>query len=321
MTMCGEEFEPFEDDIAVLVGSEDAGSRLDIYCHNTIIPEISSRNYAQRLIKSGNITVNGKMLRTNYKVHAGDVIRCILPRPENLSILPENLPLDIVYEDQDLLVINKARGMVVHPAPGNYSGTLVNALLYHCTDLSDINGVIRPGIVHRIDKDTTGLLAVAKNNRAHLYLSAQLKNHDMKREYIAVTEGVIQDDRGTIDLPLGRHPTDRKKMAVRTESGREAITHFTVLERLKGHTFVACELETGRTHQIRVHLSHIGYPIVGDPFYGKKETHGMTGQALHARKLTFVHPSSGKTVSFEAAPPSDFARLVSGLSDSVSFTI
>ena len=319
--MCGEGFEQFEDDIAVLVGLEDAGSRLDIYCYNTITPEITSRNYAQRLIKLGNITVNGKMLRTNYKVHAGDMIRCILPPPENLSILPENLPLDIVYEDQDLLVINKARGMVVHPAPGNYSGTLVNALLYHCTDLSDINGVIRPGIVHRIDKDTTGLLAVAKNNRAHLYLSAQLKNHDMKREYIAVTEGVMRDDRGTIDLPLGRHPTDRKKMAVRAESGREAITHFTVLERLKGHTLVVCELETGRTHQIRAHLSHLGYPIVGDPLYGKKETHGMTGQALHARKLTFVHPSSGQSVSFEAAPPSDFTRLVSGLSDSVSFTI
>ena len=211
--------------------------------------------------------------------------------------------------------------MVVHPAPGNYSGTLVNALLYHCRDLSDVNGVIRPGIVHRIDKDTTGLLVVAKNNAAHLSLAAQLKNHGIRREYVAIAEGVLREDSGTIDLAIGRCPSDRKKMAVRPEAGREAVTHFTVLERLKGHTLVACRLETGRTHQIRVHLAYIGHPIVGDPLYGIKETHGMSGQALHARTLSFIHPSSGAPVSFSAEPPQDFSRLASGLSDSVSFTI
>ena len=202
-----------------------------------------------------------------------------------------------MYEDRDLLVINKARGMVVHPAPGNYSGTLVNALLYHCRDLSDVNGVIRPGIVHRIDKDTTGLLVVAKNNAAHLSLAEQLKNHGIRREYIAIAEGVLREDSGTIDLAIGRCPSDRKKMAVRREAGREAVTHFSVLERLKGHTLVACRLETGRTHQIRVHLAYIGHPLVGDPLYGTKETHGMSGQALHARTLSFIHPASGVPVS------------------------
>ncbi len=319
--MNGEEFFSLEEDSTWTARAEDAGVRLDVYCHTVMEAEIASRNYAQKLIEAGNITVNGKALRTNYKIRPGDVVRCFLPPPEELRILPEDLPLDIVYEDRDLLVINKARGMVVHPAPGNYSGTMVNALLYRCKDLSDINGVIRPGIVHRIDKDTTGLLVVAKNNAAHLHLSAQLKNHDIKREYVAVVEGVIPEHTGTVDLPLGRHPGDRKKIAVRTDTGREAVTHFTVLERLQGHTLVACDLETGRTHQIRVHLSHIGYPIVGDPLYGVRETHGMAGQALHARRLSFVHPSSGESVSFAAPPPEDFSTLVSGLSDSVSFTI
>ena len=321
MNMNGEEIEQFEEAFTVTVRPEYDGMRLDVYCHTVMESEISSRNYAQKLIESGHITVNGKTLRTNYKVRTNDAVCCVPPPPEDLRVLPENLPLSVVYEDQDLLVINKARGMVVHPAPGNYSGTLVNALLYHCRDLSDINGVIRPGIVHRIDKDTTGLLVVAKNNAAHLFLSAQLKEHEIKREYIAVVEGVVQENTGTIDLPVGRHPAERKKMAVRAGAGREAITHFTVLERLKGHTLVACNLETGRTHQIRVHLSYIGHPIVGDPLYGIRETHGMQGQALHARKLIFTHPSSGKLVSFEAAPPADFSMLVCGLSDSVSFTI
>ena len=295
--------------------------RLDVYLFAALGEEAGSRSYVQKLIDSGNVTVNGKITKSNYKVRAGDIVECAMPEPENVSILPENIPIDVVYEDKDLLVINKARGMVVHPAPGNYSGTLVNALLYHCSDLSDINGVIRPGIIHRIDKDTTGLLVVAKNNAAHLFLSEQLQNHDIKREYIAVTEGVIGENAGTINIPVGRHMTDRKKMAVRTDGGRAAVTHFTVIERLEGHTLIACNLETGRTHQIRVHMSYIGHPIVGDPLYGMRETHGMSGQALHARRLSFIHPSTGESVSFEASPPEDFSRLVSGLSSSVSFTI
>lgn len=307
--------------ITVTVDNDHAKTRLDVVCSLLFNEFINSRNYAQKLIESGNISVNGKILKTNYKVKAGDAISCVLPEPENLTIEAENIPLDIVYEDSDLLVINKGRNMVVHPAPGNYSGTLVNALLYHCKDLSDINGMIRPGIVHRIDKDTTGLLVVAKNNNSHLFLSEQLKKHDIKREYIAVAEGIINESSGTINLPIGRHEIDRKKMAVRADNSKEAITHFNVVNRLQGHTVVVCNLETGRTHQIRVHLSHIGHPIVGDPLYGMRDTHGMCGQALHARKLTFTHPSSGKLVSFEAPPPADFDELVKGLSDSVSFTM
>ena len=307
--------------ISITVDNNNAKTRLDVVCSVLMNEFISSRNYAQKLIESGNISVNGKILKTNYKVKTGDVITCVLPEPENLTIEAENIPLDIVYEDSDLLVINKRRDMVVHPAPGNYSGTLVNALLYHCKDLSDINGMIRPGIVHRIDKDTTGLLVVAKNNNSHLFLSEQLKRHDIKREYIAVAEGIITENSGTINLPIGRHEVDRKKMTVRADNSKEAITHFQVVQRLQGHTVVVCNLETGRTHQIRVHLSHIGHPIVGDPLYGMRDTHGMVGQALHARKLSFTHPSSGKLVSFEAPPPADFDELVKGLSDSVSFTM
>lgn len=305
----------------IIVDSQNAGKRLDVFCATEFQDKISSRSYVQKLIETGNISVNGKESKTNYKVKTGDKITFIQPKAQEVAILPEDIQIDIVYEDSDLLVINKKRGMVVHPAPGNYSGTLVNALLYHCKDLSDINGMIRPGIVHRIDKDTTGLLVVAKNNASHIFLSEQLKNHDIKREYIAVAEGVIKENSGTINLPIGRHPVDRKKMAVRSENSREAITHFNVIERLQGHTLVVCNLETGRTHQIRVHLSHIGFPIVGDPLYGFRDTHGITGQALHARKLTFTHPSTKEVVSFEAEPPADFSELVRGLSDSVSFTM
>lgn len=307
--------------VEIILDSEKAGQRLDVLCAAEFQDKISSRSYVQKLIETGNIFVNDKQTKTNYKVKKGDKITFIPPKPQEVAILPEDIPLDIVYEDSDILVINKARAMVVHPAPGNYSGTLVNALMYHCKDLSDINGIIRPGIVHRIDKDTTGLLVVAKNNAAHMFLSEQLKNHDIKREYIAVTEGIIKENSGTINLPIGRHSVDRKKMAVRSDNSREAITHFNVVKRLQGHTLVVCNLETGRTHQIRVHLSHIGYPIVGDPVYGFRETHGIMGQALHARKLTFTHPSTKELVSFEAEPPADFSKLVSGLSESVSFTM
>lgn len=307
--------------VEITVDTNSAGQRLDVLCASEFQDKISSRSYVQKLIETGNISVNDKQTKTNYKVKTGDKISFIPPKPQEVTILPEDIPIDIVYEDSDILVINKARGMVVHPAPGNYSGTLVNALLYHCKDLSDINGIIRPGIVHRIDKDTTGLLVVAKNNTAHLFLSEQLKNHDIKREYIAIAEGTIKENSGTVELPIGRHPVDRKKMAVRSENSKEAITHFNVVKRLQGHTLVVCNLETGRTHQIRVHLSHIGYPIVGDPLYGYRDTHGIKGQALHARKLTFTHPSTKEVVSFEAEPPADFSELVKGLSESVSFTM
>ena len=316
-----ENFSEIDNIIETNVDEDKAGTRLDVFCSIAFNEVVNSRNYAQKLIEAGSVSVNGRQLKTNYKVKAGDCISCVIPEPESLVVEPENIPIEIVYEDADIIVVNKARGMVVHPAPGNYTGTLVNALLYHCTDLSDINGMIRPGIVHRIDKDTTGLLVVAKNNKSHMFLSELLKSHDIKREYIAVAEGIINENKGTIDLPIGRHPVDRKKMAVRAENSREAITHFEVVDRLEGHSLVVCNLETGRTHQIRVHLSHIGHPVAGDPLYGLRENHGMTGQALHARKLTFIHPSSGKTVSFEAAPPSDFEALVRGLSSSVSFTI
>lgn len=307
--------------VEITVNSENAGQRIDVLCATEFQDKISSRSYVQKLIETGNISVNDKQTKTNYKVKTGDKITYVQPKAQEVAILPENIPIDIVYEDSDILVINKARGMVVHPAPGNYSGTLVNALLYHCKDLSDINGMIRPGIVHRIDKDTTGLLVVAKNNDAHIFLSEQLKNHDIKREYIAVAEGIIKENSGTINLPIGRHSVDRKKMAVRSDNSREAITHFNVIKRLQGHTLVVCNLETGRTHQIRVHLSHIGYPIVGDPLYGFRDTHGISGQALHARKLTFTHPLTKELVSFEADVPDDFSELVIGLSESVSFTM
>ena len=307
--------------VEITVDSKITGQRLDVLCASEFQDKISSRSYVQKLIETGNISVNNKQTKANYKVKTGDKISFIPPKLQEVTILPEDITIDIVYEDSDILVINKARGMVVHPAPGNYSGTLVNALLYYCKDLSDINGIIRPGIVHRIDKDTTGLLVVAKNNAAHIFLSEQLKNHDIKREYIAVAEGIIKENSGTVKLPIGRHPIDRKKMAVRSENSKEAITHFSVVKRLQGHTLVVCNLETGRTHQIRVHLSHIGYPIVGDPLYGYRDTHGITGQALHARKLTFTHPSTKEVVSFEAEPPADFSELVNGLSESVSFTM
>ncbi len=300
-------------------GAEHVGMRLDVFA--STCAENLSRSYAQKLIESGDITVNGAVKSTHYKIHKNDEVSVDVPPPEDLCILPEDIPLDVVYEDEHILIVNKARGMVVHPAPGHYSGTLVNALLHRCRDLSDINGVIRPGIVHRIDKDTTGLLAVAKNNEAHISLSEQLKKHEMNRIYTAVTEGLIDVRSGTVSVPIGRDPNDRKKMAVNTHDGREAVTHFTVLKRLEGHTLIECRLETGRTHQIRVHMSYIGHPITGDMLYGRGEMHGMQGQALHAGKLTLRHPASGELMTFEAPPPSDFTALVSGLSSSVSFTI
>ena len=230
-----------------------------------------------------------------------------------LSVEAENIPLDIIYEDHDIIVINKPRGLVVHPADGNSSGTLVNALLFHCQDLSDINGIRRPGIVHRIDKDTTGLLVVAKNNRAHNALAEQIKEHKVSRIYYALTEGIIAENAGIVDTPIGRHPTDRKKMAVTPGSGKRAVTHFTVLHRYREVTLVKCRLETGRTHQIRVHLAYIGHPVVDDPVYGRKISRGLSGQALHAGELTLQHPSTGQEMTFQAPLPDDFQMLLNVL--------
>ena len=274
-----------------------------------------SRTYIQKLVEDGSVTVNGGTVRTNYKLKEGDLVKIDIPAPEKLDVCAENIKLDILYEDNDIVVVNKPRGMVVHPAAGNYSGTLVNALMEHCKgSLSDINGVIRPGIVHRIDKDTSGVLVVAKNNSAHEKLSEKLKDHDIERIYLAVAEGIIREDSGKIDAPVGRHPVERKKMSVNTKNGRRAVTHFKVLERFADATLVECKLETGRTHQIRVHMSFIGHPLIGDTVYGrKKQSPGIEGQALHASLLGFVHPATGEFMEFTAEPPEDFRLLVERL--------
>ena len=286
------------------------GERIDSYIAS--VTELSRSN-VQKLIESGAILVNGKICKANYKLRTGDVAEIQMPETEDIEALPENIPLDIIYEDSDIIVINKARGMVVHPAAGNYTGTLVNALLYHCKDLSDINGVRRPGIVHRIDKDTTGLLAVAKNNNAHLVLAEQLQDHTMSRVYYAVVEGIIGENSGTVNAPIGRHDNDRKKMAVNTRVGKPAVTHFEVIERLDNCTLVKCRLETGRTHQIRVHMAYTGHPVTGDPVYGIKNNRGMEGQALHAGELTLIHPATGRPVTFKAPLPEDFEKLLKRL--------
>jgi 23S rRNA pseudouridine1911/1915/1917 synthase len=295
------------------ITEEDSEKRLDVML--TAKLGSFSRNRVEKLITDGNILVNGKAVKPGYKLKQGDKASVSIPEPKVLEVKAEDIPLDILYEDEDIIVVNKPRGMVVHPAAGNYEGTLVNALLEHCKgSLSDINGVIRPGIVHRIDKDTSGVLVVAKNNSSHGILSDKLKEHDIKRVYIAVAEGVIIEDTGKIDAPIGRHPTERKKMAVNLKNGRRAVTHFKVLERFKSATLLELQLETGRTHQIRVHMAYIGHPLIGDTVYGrKKQTYGIDGQALHARVLGFVHPGTGKYVEFEAGTPVEFNELVKTL--------
>ncbi|EIT85016.1 hypothetical protein A374_11980 [Fictibacillus macauensis ZFHKF-1] len=272
-----------------------------------------SRSQVQTWIKEGAITVDGKQIKTNYKVSAGEVVTIIVPDPVTLDVEPEEMNLEIVYEDGDVLVVNKPRGMVVHPAPGNYSGTLVNGLMAHCRDLSGINGVLRPGIVHRIDKDTTGLLMVAKNDMAHESLVNQLKAKTTTRKYKAIVHGNMPHDRGTIDAPIGRDKSDRQRMTVTDENSRDAITHFRVLERFPDFTFVECQLETGRTHQIRVHLKYIGFPLAGDPKYGPKKTLDINGQALHAGVLGFDHPRTGEYMEFEVPLPSDMETLLEQL--------
>ena len=276
----------------------------------TLEPEIT-RSQLKNLINDGHVTVNGQAVKPKYKVQAGDKISLVKPEPQSLELTPENIPLDIVYEDDDVIVVNKPQGMVVHPAPGHPDHTLVNALLYH-SPLSTINGTFRPGIVHRIDKDTSGLLMVAKNDLAHQSLAEQLRNKTNKREYLALVYGQIKEDEGTIDAPLGRNPQDRKKQAV-VKGGRHAVTHFKVIKRYDNFTLIKCILETGRTHQIRVHMKYIGHPLVGDPLYGPRKVIGKNGQFLHAALLGFKHPRTDKEMVFEAPLPENFQKMLDKL--------
>ena len=275
-----------------------------------------SRTYIQKLIEGGNVTLAGKVLKANYKVSAGQEIEVILPEPETLKVEPENIPLDILYEDSDVIVVNKPKNMVVHPAAGHYSGTLVNALLYHCQNsLSGINGIMRPGIVHRIDKDTTGALVVCKNDIAHQFLAEQLKEHSITRKYEAIVYHTFKETEGRVEGPIGRHPSERTKMAINYKNGKEAITNYRVLENLSnGYAHVECRLETGRTHQIRVHMASIHHPLVGDTVYGpQKDSFGLDGQTLHARVLGFIHPTTRKYMEFEAPIPEYFNKLLQKL--------
>ncbi|KEH97176.1 RluA family pseudouridine synthase [Clostridium botulinum] len=282
--------------------------RLDLFISNSL--EGKSRSYIQKLIQEGHVKVNGKDKKSNYKLKLHDSVVVNNIEKEDKKINPENIEMDILYEDNDIIVINKSQGMVVHPATSNYSGTLVNALLYHCDTLSTLNDDTRPGIVHRIDKDTSGVLVIAKNNKAHEILAEQLKEHSMKREYIAVVEGIVKEENGLVDEPLGRNPKDRIKMAV-VEGGKNAVTHYEVLKRFKKNTLVKCILETGRTHQIRVHMSYIGHPLVGDPMYGfKKQRFKLNGQMLHAKKLGFIHPTTEKYIEFESDLPQYYKEIL-----------
>lgn len=274
----------------------------------------ASRTAVQQWISDGHVLVGGKRVKSNYKLQAGDSIDVNPPAEEPLTIYPENIPLDVRYEDDDLLIVNKARGMVVHPAPGHFSGgTLVHALLHYTDALSDINGELRPGIVHRIDKDTSGLMVVAKTNDAHTHLVEQLQTRSLSREYRALVHGVVSHEEGTIDAPIGRDPRDRQKMTVTDVYAKEAITYFHVLERFHDYTLVQCRLETGRTHQIRVHMAYIRHPVVSDPKYGKGKAMPISGQALHAESLTLVHPRSRETLTFEASLPADMQKLIDNI--------
>lgn len=289
---------------------EKGGERIDKYLSEQL--EDMTRSHIQKLIKENMVRVNGMAVKSNFKLSASDQIEVEIPELKEPDILPENSPLDILYEDQDILVVNKPKGMVVHPAPGHYTGTLVNAIMYHCKDnLSGINGVMRPGIVHRIDMDTTGSLLICKNDRAHQALAEQLKEHSITRKYHAIVHGRLKEDEGTIDKPIGRHPIDRKKMSVHCTNGREAITHYRVLKRFQQFTYIECQLETGRTHQIRVHMSSIGHPILGDQIYGPaKCPYKLQGQTLHAKVLGITHPTTGEYMEFDAPLPDYFQALL-----------
>lgn len=292
--------------------TEDDFERLDSYITDRI--DNISRTQIKALINEGLILVNNEKKKSSYKVSQGDSINIKIPKDEEPEILPENIELEIIYEDEDLLVVNKPQDMVVHPATGNYSGTLVNALLFHVDNLSDINGDIRPGIVHRLDKDTSGLLIIAKNNKTHELLGEQFKDRDLERKYFALVHGVVPNDRGIINAPIGRHPVHRKRMAVIETNSKEAITHYRVIDRFNNYTLLELQLETGRTHQLRVHLEHINYPIVGDPVYSRRKNEfKLDKQLLHAKKLGFHHPSNGEYMEFESELPEYFKKIIKNL--------
>lgn len=295
--------------IRLRASEESKNQRLDAFLASSL--DGLTRSQATRLIESGEVAVDGKPVSKSYKLAGGEDIAVTLPEPEPVEAVPQDIPLDVVYEDADVIVVNKPSGMVVHPAPGHPDGTLVNALLYHCAGtLSGIGGALRPGIVHRIDRDTSGLIIAAKNDAAHQYLSAQLADHTLARTYECIVVGKLREDRGTVNAPIARHPTDRKRMAV-VAGGREAVTHWEVIARYPGYTHVRCRLETGRTHQIRVHMAYIGHPILGDTVYGaKKEVPGLTGQCLHAVGLRFLHPRTHEVVELSCPLPEEFTRML-----------
>lgn len=295
--------------ILLRASEESKNQRLDAFLASSL--DGLTRSQATRLIESGEVAVNGRAVSKSYKLAGGEDIAVTLPEPEPVEAVPQDIPLDVVYEDADVIVVNKPSGMVVHPAPGHPDGTLVNALLYHCVGtLSGIGGALRPGIVHRIDRDTSGLIIAAKNDAAHQYLSAQLADHTLARTYECIVVGALREDRGTVNAPIARHPTDRKRMAV-VAGGREAVTHWEVIARYPGYTHVRCRLETGRTHQIRVHMAYIGHPILGDTVYGaKKEVPGLTGQCLHAVGLRFLHPRTHEVVELSCPLPDEFTRML-----------
>lgn len=292
------------------IGLGEDDERLDKWI-SSALPDLS-RSYVQKCIKDNDLLVNGKPQKASYRLRVDDEIVFHIPEAVEPDIAAENIPLDILYEDADVLVVNKPKGMVVHPAPGHYSGTLVNAVMYHCKGkLSGIGGVLRPGIVHRIDRDTTGSLIICKNDHAHNAIAAQLKEHSITRRYRAIVCGVIDSDQGTVDAPIGRDPKERKRMAVNEINGKAAVTHYTVLQRFKEHTYIECRLETGRTHQIRVHMSSIGYPLLGDEVYGsRKSPHRTKGQTLHAMVIGFIHPSTGEYTEVTAPLPEYFEHLL-----------
>ena len=297
-----------------LVEESEKGERLYVFLVKSI--QNISRSTMQKFITDGQVTINEKTVKANYKLKSGDAIVVTIPEVVPVELMAEDIPIDVVYEDDDIIVINKARGMVVHPATGNYSGTLVNALLEHCDDLSGINGVARPGIVHRLDKDTSGVMIAAKSDRAHVSLAEQIKEHTASRRYITILHGNIKEEQGVIKAPIGRHPSDRKRMAVTFENSKEAVTNFKVMERFGDYTLVECKLETGRTHQIRVHMAYIGHPVVGDPKYGPERGRGqfaIAGQALHSTELTIVHPVTAEKMVFTASLPDDMEKILMDL--------
>ena len=297
----------------IVIITQESADRIDALLAQNV-PELT-RSAAQRLLESGAVSVDGRVVKKNHKCSAGERIELILPETQETELRPQDIPLDIVYEDEDVVVVNKPRGMVVHPAPGHPDATLVNALMYHCGDsLSGIGGEKRPGIVHRIDKDTSGLLIAAKNDAAHLHLSAQLADRSLSRVYEAVVRGNFREERGTVNAPIGRHPTDRKKMAVTDKNSRAAVTHWEVIARYRGYTHIRCRLETGRTHQIRVHMAHIGHPLLGDQVYGAPSPDkGLEGQCLHARELKFIHPRTGEPVHIQTELPPYFLDVLNKL--------